>query len=292
MTDSTALATKTPMDELDPRQRLAVELYTNPLFGKTFGRKQASCVAAGYEGGNAYMALNRESTQRAIQWVQDQRDENGEAVAQHLSRYAIDAAHKLVKQLGMDEGLEIHPMPEGILDKKPEPIMGLDKDGNEILLGYDDSHLKQAKAIADHNKATANVAREVRQAIQLVLAYHMGTPEQKVRVAREKEAQDPLDLGKMTAAELRELAQAVRQTTAMRDGAPPPAKEDGAVVEADFEVVDEATPQPAEQSPPPGTETHESSPPAPVEDTPEQEVRPTPAEERRSRPAEERGLPF
>ena len=236
----TDLVRTNPMEQLDPRQRTAVELYTNPLMGRTFGSKQAACIAAGYEGKNAYQALNRKDAVAAIQWVQDQRDEAGAQVADLISRHAIDAAHKLVRQIGMDDGIELHPMPEGLLDKEVEPIMGVDKDGNEVFLGYNEGHLKQAKAITDHNKATANVMREVRGALQMILAYHLGTPEQKIRVAREREAQDPLDLGKATAEELRELAIAVR--SAMDDKAPSPkVEEDGAVVEADYEIVSTPT---------------------------------------------------
>ena len=237
------------MDDLDPKQRLAVEMYTNPLFGQTFGNKQASAVAAGYKGKNASEALNTQVAQRAIQWIEEKRDESGTAVADYMSRYAFDAARKLIKQIGMDDGLEIKPMPEGLLDKPATPIVGVDKNGNEKVLGYDDGHLKQAKAISDHNKAVGNVMREVRQALQMVLAYHLGTPEQKVRVAREREQDDPLDLGKMTAAELRELSHAVRQTISLKDGDPPPEKEDGSVVAAvegvDYEVEEATSPAPA-----------------------------------------------
>ena len=240
MSDSTALEIITPLDRLNPRLRLAVEYYTNPMFGRTFGNKTKSALAAGYEGNHAPKALIGKGAKEAIAWVMQQKDDQGEEVATFLSRFTMDAARKLVEQIGLSDGLEIHPMPEGLLDKQPTPILGVGKDGEERLIGFDDGHLKQAKAITDHNKAVATAAREVRSALQLILAYHMGTPEQKVSVEHNKPGGDPLDLGALGDEELRELARHVQQVRAFKRGeAPPPEESEAPILEADVVAVEE-----------------------------------------------------
>ena len=230
MSESTDLAKiiLTPLDKLNPRLRIAVEFFTNPLFGRTFGNKTKSGLAAGYEGRYASNVLHSAQAKEAIAWVMQQKDADGKHVAEFLSRFTMDAARKLVEQVGLSDGLEIHPMPEGLLDRDPEPIIGLNKDGSDRLLGYNDGHLKRAKAITDHNKATAAVARETREALKMLLAYHLGTPEQKVLVEHNQGSGDPLDLGALDDAELRELARHVQEVRAFKRGddiptkAPPP----------------------------------------------------------------------
>jgi hypothetical protein len=224
MTDLTT--TGTPMDALDPRQRLAVELYTNPLFGRTFGNKLASATKAGFSDGRAF---DSRVMQAAIKWTLAEKLEQSRGVADYLKAFSMDAARKLVEQVGISEGLEPHPMPEGLLDKPPTPIIGTDKDGNEKVIGYDDGHLKQASAITQANKAAAALAKEAREALKLILAYHMGTPEQHVRLKGGKPTEDPLDLGALTDDQLKELArhvQEVRESKAAIRVLPPPEEDE------------------------------------------------------------------
>jgi phage terminase small subunit len=243
MSESTALEVLTPLDKLNPRLRLAVEFYTNPMFGRTFGNKTKSALAAGYEKVYAVKVLSQPQAKEAIHWVMQQKDADSQHVAKFLERFSMDAARKLVEQVGLSDGLTIHPMPEGLLDKKPEPIIGCDKDGEEKLLGFDDSHLKQAKAITDHNKAVASAAREVREAVKLLLAYQLGTPEQKVSVEHNRGGSDPLDLGELSDDELRNLQRHIQEVREFKQGAglkvkaPPPEESEASVLEA--EVVDD-----------------------------------------------------
>lgn len=219
------LVPQTPMDKLDPRQRLVVEYYTNPLFGRTFGNKLGSATAAGYESSQCFES---KAVQAAVKWVLAQKLEQSKGVATYLEAFTMDAARKLVGQLSADEGVAPHPMPEGLLDRPPEPIIGTDKDGNEKVIGYNDGHLKQAQAITQHNKAAAALLKEAREAMKLILAYHLGTPEQKVRIDRGGDRQDPLDLGQLTDEQLRELARHVQEVINEKAGLKvlPPPEED------------------------------------------------------------------
>lgn len=232
----TDLEILTPLDRLNPRQRLAIEFYSNPLYGRTFGNKTKAALAAGYEGNKAGAVFHTKSGKEALAWVMEQKDADAAHVADFLSRFSMDAARKLVEGVGLGDGLEIHAMPEGLLDKAPEPIISVSPDGQEKLLGFNDAHLKQAKAITDHNKSVAAVAREVRESVKLLLAYQLGTPEQKVKVEHNKSANaDPLDLGTLSDEELRELARHIQDVRSFkRGGAPPPEGDEAPVVEAEM----------------------------------------------------------
>jgi hypothetical protein len=213
----TAVAvTRTPMDDLDPRQRLAVELYTNPLLGRTFGNKMASAKAAGFSNGNA---MNSVAVQEAVAWIMERKTSDAAMVKDYLTGFAMDAARKLVKQLGADDGIEPIPIPDEYL-VPPPPILLADKDGREYVAGYDESKLKVVDRITASNRATAGLMKEAREALKLLLAYHMGTPEQSNR-NRGKEAKegDPLDLGALGDAELRELARHVQEVLEMKQAA-------------------------------------------------------------------------
>jgi hypothetical protein len=209
------VTTGTPLDDLNPRQQLAVQLYTNPMLGRTFGNKSASATAAGFSSSTA---LDSIPCQAAIAWIMEQKAANADRVATYLSAFTMDAARKLVTQMGADDGIEPKPMPEGLLDREPEPIIGQDKDGGDRLLGYSDGHLKLAKEITAHNRAAAGLMKEVREALKLVLAYHLGTPEQKISVERGSKQQDPLDLGALDDEQLRQLARHVQEVRSMKQG--------------------------------------------------------------------------
>lgn len=191
------LVVLTPMDKLDPRQRLAVDFYTNPLYRSTFGNKTAAALAAGYSGNGAAAALNRPDTRAAIAWVHKRFDEDSHKVAEFLQRFSIHAAHKLVQQMGADEGVSPMPMPEGILDE-PE---GEDPP--------DPFQLKRAAEISKHNRAVAALMRETREALKLVLAYHLGTPENAKRDEKDR-GSDPLNFDDLNDDELRDLIRHVQ----------------------------------------------------------------------------------
>lgn len=213
------VAPGTPLDALDPRQRLAVELYTNPLLGRTFGNKAASCRAAGYEGKNAAVALTTPEARAAVAWLMDMKTAESENVKAYLTGFSMDAARKLVKMLGADDGVAVIPLPEDAL-RPPEKIMGVDKNGKEYLIGWDDGHLKVADRITAANRAAAGLIKESREALKILLAYHIGTPEQANKNAARAKEGDPLDLGALTDEELKELARHVQEVRDMKQGIP------------------------------------------------------------------------
>lgn len=234
----TALVPMTPLDELTPQQRTAVEFYTNPMYRATFGNKTQAAWKAGYRGKNAARVFEGEAVGKALVWLEDARRAQSAELSDYLATYAMDAAHALVRQLSLVEDLDPKPMPEGLLDKKPEPIIGTDKDGQEILLGWDDSHLKQAAEITRYNKVAAGLAKEVRQALKIILEYNLGTPQQSVEISRKQAAADPLNLSERSTSELREIIKAVQAVQDQR-GSPVVTvtqEADAEPVDADFEV--------------------------------------------------------
>ena len=210
MTD--LVTTGTPLDRLDPRQRLALDFYTNPLYGKTFGNKAASARAAGYE---TVDPMHSKMMADAIAWVLEQKEANSEQVSAFLTTFVMDAARKLVQQLGADEQIEVREIPEELL-VPPKPVMGQDKDGNDRIVGWDDGHLKVVDRITAQNRAAASLMKESREALKLVLAYHMGTPEQKIRNERREDESDPLNLGDLSDEQLKELARHVEEVREMK----------------------------------------------------------------------------
>lgn len=216
------VATGTPLDNLDPKQRLALEFYTNPLHGKTFGNAIAAAKAAGY---STVKPMYSKSMQEALAWVEEQKTADAEQVSTYLSAFSMDAARKLVQQLGLDSEIEVRPVPEELL-VPPKPL--LDEEGN--VVGWDDGHLRLADRITAQNRAAASLMKEAREALKLILAYHMGTPEQKIRMERHVDEHDPLDLGSLSDEELRELARHVEEVREMKAGVrllPPKEESDG-----------------------------------------------------------------
>lgn len=202
--------TGTPMDALDPKQRLVVEQYTNPLL-PTFGQKMPSARMAGY---GTTAVFETQAVVEAIAWIYGQRAAHGDKVKAFVAAHAMDAAVALVRQLSVNTGLEPKVLDERLLAEPPKPIIGTDKDGNERVIGYDEGPLKLAREVTSYNRAAAALAREQRDALRLILAYHMGTPEQSNRNAGGKDGDDPLDLGNLTDEELRDLARHIQEVRA------------------------------------------------------------------------------
>jgi hypothetical protein len=230
-----------PLAELSPKHRLAIELYTNPMYRKTFGNKTASALAAGFDQhSRPGQVFNGEGMQKALAFVDMLKAESANDVAEYLERHAMDAAVSLVQQLGLDQDLTPREIPEGAFEKEPSPIMAEGKNG-EYVAGYDDGHLQLARTIIQHNKSVATLAKEKREAIKLVLAYAMGPPDQYHK--GKDGAKQGIDLTDLSDDELRTLLNEVREVRAQKRGDPLP--EAGAppvveVVEAEFEVESEA----------------------------------------------------
>jgi hypothetical protein len=207
-----AIMTGTPMDALDPRQRLAVELYTNPLL-RTFGNKLGSARAAGYHDGGG---LDADVCVAAIEWLWEQKRQDADVVKEYIGTFAMDAATAILEQLSATEGLKPMPMPEELLAEVPKPIIGMTKDGADKLLGFDDGALRLAREITSYNRAAATLMKESREVAKLILAYHIGTPGNASKGPGGHD--DPLDLGALSDEQLRELAKQVQEVREMKKG--------------------------------------------------------------------------
>lgn len=230
---------------MNPMLLEAVRLYTDPLM-PTFGNKAAACRAAGYKGRNPGEALDGVAAQEEIARIQAQRAEAGGRVADYLGDYAFDAARELVQQLGLGRELEIINAAEFLgadlisaciadpetgelrVDEEKLPQLG----GRVI-----DGLLEQVKQINQHNRAVVLAAKERREAAKIILAYKIGTPEQRVRVTQDKELPDVLDLSKLSKDQLGALGDMISRIQRERAGStklPPAIADGGQVIEAEL----------------------------------------------------------
>jgi len=174
-----------PLEELSEKELLAVTLYTNPLYGETFGNKTISCSMARMKSASFMYTAKAKA---AIRYLDSHRDNNSERVQELISRYTPEAVRGLIKQTRMDD--EARPM------RMPE----------HLLLSPNKGELAQARAISDHNRAVAALAREAREATKVLLSYHLGLPGQQTE-APAKRPDSPL--AKMSTEEFRKLARRV-----------------------------------------------------------------------------------
>jgi len=229
------------LDSLAPDARLAVELYTNPMYGETFGNLTRAAAAAGL---GTTKAIRTPEARAAIMFLQQQRDDQADNVRNILSRFSMDAAYKLVKMLSGDL-IDGKPMkvldPTKLIEDGASVVMGTDKKGNQIIVGYDESNLKQAREMTMHNRAMASLMKEARAIINTILEFHLGPPGKGVEKGHGEE--DPLDLGKLSLEELQALMRQVESVKRQREDEQPQ------VVKAE---VQQETPEPEGPSAPAG----------------------------------------
>lgn len=230
--------------EMNPMLQEAVRLYTDPLM-PTFGNKAAACRTAGYKGKNPGEALDGVAAQEEIARIRDQRTAAGGQVADYLGDYAFDAARELVQQLSLGRELEIINA-AGFLGADLLAACIQDPETGELRVDEDklpqmggrviDGILEQVKQINQHNRAVVLAAKERREAARIILAYKIGTPEQRVRVTQDKELPDVFDLGKLSKEDLAAMGDMIYRIQQSRAGKKlaPAIADGGQVIEAEL----------------------------------------------------------
>ena len=173
-----------PIDEaLDEREMMAIQLYTNPIFTTTFGRRLAACRGAGFKTASF---LNSKRGQRALQALTEARRRETQDLREIIGQYTPSALRRLITltQLGADlEVMKTEGVPSDYLS------------------------VKKQRAANEHNRVVAALAGQSLSAIKLLLAYHMGTPERRVSV--EDNRQEASVIEALSADEFRVLANKV-----------------------------------------------------------------------------------
>jgi hypothetical protein len=178
-----------------------------------------SVAGAGLQPTSATQFFDRPEIAAEVDRILAQRAREGEKVADFLGDYAMDAARELVGQLSIGRELTIIDprtvLGEEILssfewqvdenNEKAPPKLVL-KQGVPVPHEY---LMEQVKHINAHNRGVLQAAKERRAAAETIIAYKIGTPEQRVRVTKSEETAGPLDLSKLSADELQQLGSIV-----------------------------------------------------------------------------------
>lgn len=204
-------------EDLTPKQREAVRYYTDPLL-PTFGNAAKAGIQAGYEDGGW---MRSDVVKHAIQRIEEERAMAGAKVRDYLGRHAQDAALELVQQLSAGRELEVIP------------VADLFDDGQETMTK---DRERRVLAATKHNRVAIQAAKQRKDAAELILRYHLGHPEQRVRHTGEDGVKMLKD---MTDDELTELGKVLDE---LKKGGQPlkadPHDEAG-VEDVDYEVVDD-----------------------------------------------------
>jgi hypothetical protein len=180
-------------------EREAVRHYTDPLL-PTWGNKRASAEAAGYSNpeDKAYEVFGRERVQNELQRVEEERVKRGEDLMRMVDKYAEDYVRALIKGASFGKDLEAINI---------EEVFGENLDTFDHEKGDDE----KAKAINAHNRNAVSAARERRRAIEKLLAYAAGTPEQRIAVTQRRGAPEGVPLEDWEPDELKMLEQALEE---------------------------------------------------------------------------------
>ena len=146
----------TPLDKLSPKERLAVEFYTDPLRGDTFDKKTASLIAAGYKArGNDYKVFHKPHVKLALKYIHDQRHAQSAKAMDFLAHHAIDAAKGMLAQLGKSQGMEYAEAPLELLEQDELPKGAAQK----------------IKAVNDYNRTVTAARRADLSTMTAILDY-------------------------------------------------------------------------------------------------------------------------
>lgn len=219
-----------PAPDLSPQQRLAITFYTDPLL-PTFGNKVQSSKAAGYD---SVRVFDSPSVEAEIERIEAERAKSGRDVADYMGSYAIDAARELVAQLSEGRELTIRP-PDEMIDEMVEAVVEAVGDGAEAdaVEGIVKNKIDLMKAITGANKIALQAAKVRHDALELLIRYHLGHPEQRIT---HREERDGINLADLSDAEMKELGTFVDQEIKRRGS--PSEEREPQVVEAEFEVED------------------------------------------------------
>lgn len=232
-----------PVEDLDPRQREAVRLYTDPLL-PTFGNKTQAALAAGYDTTRVF---DTPAVAAEVARIEEQRALSHAEVREFMGDFAHDAARALVKSLGLLNSLTIEdpnsllgePTQEELdqaLTLAQETAAAL-KEGSratvsvgEIMQAIIGVRLSRADAMTKANRVGLQAFKEAREAAELLLRYALGHPEQTVRHKGRPQDVGPVDLSDLSQDELQQLGTVIQQAIKDRQTE---------VVEAEVEFEDE-----------------------------------------------------
>lgn len=205
---------------LTPVEAEAIRLYTDPL-SPTYSKKKLSSDRAGAD----YTMWRKEGVNAAIMSIERDREERGEHVSTYLSHNAADAAIELVQQLSAGRDLEVVD-PQSVVDdivaKIDQRLHDTDLDPSDverIVIGVMKEQRMLLGELNTANKVALMAVKERRQAVELILAYHMGTPQQKVQLeaSEVKEQEQVLDLSQLSDEDLDQLRRGVEDVLRLRE---------------------------------------------------------------------------
>lgn len=189
-------ATTTPVpgnpNGLTQMEREAVRAYTDPLL-PTFGNKRGACRAAGYSVGSgvAYEVFGRDRVQAEIERIEEARVEHGRRLMELIDQYGEAYVRGLLEQMSF--GKDLDPVDiESVFGDDFEDF-GMDSKGHSTE-GRRELHEGKAKAINAHNRNAIRAAKVRREAIEKLLAYAAGTPEQRIAVTNRRGAPEGVPL--------------------------------------------------------------------------------------------------
>lgn len=208
--------------DLSPKQAAAVRLYTQ-RGSPGYGNKAKSCRLAGYsENTKPYKVFSRQDVRHALKLIRELQADHAKEVMEEIAALAPDATEELKSQLELGRALDI-------ID--PRHIWG--DDLANLTDPEDESRLKE---INRHNRNIAHLAKERRAAAETLLAYAEGTPEQRMRVTREADQDDLMEmLLEMDREEFERVGKILlgEDTKLVRDGGKLE------IQDADYEVVED-----------------------------------------------------
>jgi hypothetical protein len=187
---------------LKPAEREFVRLYTDPT-GPAFSNASEAARRAGFSADSGWALSKRAVIMEAVQAIAEEREQAGKQVERFIGGYTLDAAKELVRQLGA--GTELRLM---------DPTEHLEISPGKTLQRGDSAKLKE---INNHNRNVLSAMRERREAAKLLVAYEIGTPEQRLKVTNEKALPDVVDLTAMSDEELRGLGQMLQNLQDLRE---------------------------------------------------------------------------
>ena len=171
--------------------------YLDPT-SKGFYRPSVSAKLIGRSNCFGSNALRRPDVQAYIKEVEGSRQEESKDVMRYLRTFDQRAAEELVSQMFLGKDLEmIDPQCKEALGKHMRKI-------------DDKVTAMRAREINKHNQNVTSMARERRAALELLLAYQFGRPQQSMHVTKEEKV-SLLDMSALSDEALREIQDGIQQ---------------------------------------------------------------------------------
>jgi hypothetical protein len=189
------------LERLSPTEREFLRLYADPSL-QSFGNASEAARLAGVTPAVGWAMLKREHVEDALRALQREREAAGREVDRLLTQHAMDGARELIRQVNTGQDMELI-----------NPADHLDLDNGRQLGRGDAVKLKELNA---HNRNVIALMKARKEASETLVAYEVGTPEQRVRIQEEKVLPDVLDLESLTPEQLKALSSMVEDVREMR----------------------------------------------------------------------------